>query len=139
MVLHRQHKMKLSELEKIITPIPHTIGMNLLPDGKHLAIWDESGKRVVAMFAPPENHTEEDDSNALYYLHAANLLPSLVATLKDALEKIEATLDDYAAIEPLHVPLKYHDLKDAQKSLTEAIERAEEVKMENDKPTGGGD
>jgi hypothetical protein len=63
----------------------------------------------------------------IYVSQIERHLAKSVEVMKDALDKIETNLDDYAAVEPLHVPLKYHDLKDAQKSLTEAIELAATV------------
>lgn len=119
--------MKLTELLPQITPLPHTIGMNLLADGPHLAIWDGPGKRVVAMFAPPDNHTEEDDANAIYYHHAANVLPELVAVLREACEK-----DANAIIE-----LDKRGIRCSNEALglvnrmCAALERAENIKLDS--------
>lgn len=95
--------MKLSELLKKVTPLPWKL------DGNHVT---DSGPNSIAVTA---EGWSDDQPNAQYMVHAANVLPQLIEAVKEytkerAYQSVEACKKDQDRLE---------------KELLKALDRAE--------------
>lgn len=115
--------MKLDDLLKKITPLPHVI----VPRSVQRIAGNDH--RTVAEFVAHGMTDAERQANRIYHTHCANTLPKLVEAMKELCESVEFGIFNSMSPEEIEQSPCHRTISLNLDAAESALKRAQEVKL----------